>query len=108
MLDYAFKFILGGTILVLATYFGKSKDLFLAGIITTIPLMTLANMVVQMKLLDPGEFRQAQTAGILGGLGLTLFVAAVYVLTRWFKPSLSVGLAVLIYVGYFTLCRRWT
>lgn len=106
MFDYLLKFLVGGTILALATYFGKSKDLFWAGIITTIPLMTIANMTLQMRLLDPSEFRAAQRSGIFGALGLFCFIGMVYLLTQWLKPPLALLLSVALYLGYLFLLKH--
>lgn len=52
MLDYVVKFILGGTIVVIATYFSKTKNIFLSGIITTLPIVTLLNMMLQIKYMN--------------------------------------------------------
>lgn len=108
MWDYVFKFVIGGAILVLATYFSKSKNLFFAGIITTLPLMTLANMTLQLKYLNPQEFQQAQKSGIYGAIGLTLFVAICYFLAPWVKPVYAVLIAILVYCIYFWICRLFT
>lgn len=104
MLDYLAKFLLGGCILVLATYFSKSKNLFLSGIITTLPIMTLANMMLQMKTLDTQEFHLAQKSGIFGALGLVLFVFVIFLLTNWLKPLPAILIALVIealYVGIY-------
>jgi uncharacterized membrane protein (GlpM family) len=99
--EYISKFIIGGCILVLATYFSKSKNLFLSGVITTIPLMTLANMALQMKFLDSKEFHLAQKSGIFGAIGLVLFVSCVFLITNWTRPLYAVLLSLAIYVIYF-------
>lgn len=106
MLDYLFKFLVGGTILTLATYFGKSKNLFWAGIITTIPLMTIANMTLQIRLLDARDFREAQRSGIFGALGLCFFIGMVYLLTHWMKPPLALLLSIALYLGYLFLIQH--
>lgn len=76
MIDYLIKFILGGSIVVLATYFSKTKNIFLSGIITTLPIITLLNMMLQIKYLNTQEFHLAQKSDILGVIGLVLFVAS--------------------------------
>jgi uncharacterized membrane protein (GlpM family) len=105
LFEYVSKFIIGGCILVLATYFSKSKNLFLSGVITTLPLMTLANMSLQMKFMDSGEFHLAQKSGIFGALGLALFVFCVFLLTNWMKPLYAILLSLLIYALYFTIYK---
>lgn len=46
---YFLYFIVGGTIMVLALLLRHSKYLFLSGIITALPILTLINMGMQMK-----------------------------------------------------------
>lgn len=105
MMDYIFKFIIGGMMLVLATYFSKSKNLFLAGVITTIPIMTLANMTLQVKFLNGPEFQQAQKNGIFGALGLVIFILSCYVLSSWFKPMYAIFLSIPIYFIYIWIYK---
>jgi uncharacterized membrane protein (GlpM family) len=105
MIEYVSKFILGGCILALATYFSKSKNLFLSGVITVLQLMTLANMTLQMKFMDSKEFHSAQKSGIFGALGLALFVFCVFLLTNWIKPSYAVLLSVIIYATYLSIYK---
>lgn len=108
MLDYVIKFLIGGAILVLATYFSKSKNLFFAGIITTLPLMTLANMTLQIKYMDSREFQLAQKSGIFGALGLALFIACCYLLAPWFKPMYAVLISIVIYCVYFLIYKQFS
>lgn len=105
-MDYFFKFLLGGTILVLASYFSKSKNLFLAGIITTLPIMTLVNMTLQVKLLNGSEFQQAQKNGIFGALGLALFILSCYLLSSWFKPVYAIAISIPVYFLYFWIYKQ--
>jgi uncharacterized membrane protein (GlpM family) len=105
MFEYVSKFILGGCILALATYFSKSKNLFISGVITVLPLMTLANMTLQMKFMNTKEFHTAQKNGIFGALGLALFVFCVFLLTNWMKPSYAVSLSVFIYAAYLFISK---
>ncbi|MGD8191585.1 GlpM family protein [Brevibacillus ginsengisoli] len=106
MFEYVIKFVIGGTILVLASYFSKSKNLFLAGIITTLPIMTLVNMIFQMKYLNPNEFQQAQKSGIFGAIGLLLFMVCCYLLTSWFKPSYAVLISIGILCVYILIFKQ--
>ncbi|MDF2680489.1 MAG: hypothetical protein K0R47_1679 [Brevibacillus sp.] len=106
MIDYLIKFILGGSIVVLATYFSKTKNIFLSGIITTLPIITLLNMMLQIKYLNTQEFHLAQKSGILGAIGLVLFVASCYVLTTWVKPTNAIFFAILILFLYFWMYKQ--
>ncbi|WNC17378.1 DUF3147 family protein [Brevibacillus brevis] len=106
MLDYLIKFIMGGAIVVLATYFSKTKNIFLSGIITTLPIITLLNMMLQIKYMNAQEFHLAQKSGILGAIGLVLFIASCYVLTNWVKPSYAIGFGIVILFLYFWTYRQ--
>lgn len=106
MIDYVLKFLLGGAILVLTTYLSKSKHIFLSGIITTLPIITLVNMTLQIKYLNDQEFHLAQKSGILGAIGLVLFVSSCYVLTTWLKPAYSILLGIVILFLYFWIYRQ--
>jgi uncharacterized membrane protein (GlpM family) len=101
LFEYVLKFIIGGCILALATYFSKSKNVFLSGVITLLPIMTLANMIMQMKFMNSKEFQSAQKNGIFGAFGLTLFVFSVFPMTNWMKPLYAILLSLVIYVIYF-------
>lgn len=105
MLDYISKFVIGGLILVLATYFSKTKNIFFAGIVTTLPFMTLANLTLQMKYLSADEFQQAQKSGILGAIGLALFIICIYLFSAWMKPIYAIFLALAVYFLYFVIYK---
>lgn len=108
MLDYVVKFVLGGTIVVMATYFSKTKNIFLSGIITTLPIVTLLNMMLQIKYMSSQEFHSAQKSGILGAIGLVLFIATCYVLTTWVKPIYAIGFAIVMLFLYFWMYRQFS
>ncbi|WP_139488404.1 DUF3147 family protein [Brevibacillus dissolubilis] len=103
--EYVSKFILGGCILALATYLSKSNNVFLSGVITTLPIMTLANMSLQMKYMDDQKFHLAQKSGIFGALGLVLFVGCVFLLTNWTRPLYAVLISLVIFVIYMALYK---
>ncbi|WP_416825803.1 GlpM family protein [Ectobacillus polymachus] len=105
--DYVIKFVLGGTILVLATYLSKSKHLFLSGIITLLPIMTLMNMRLQMKFMDIKEFRITQKFAIFGALGAVILVFSVYILSNWIKPTQAAIISLMVYIMYMFLCKHF-
>lgn len=107
MAEYLFKFLLGGIIITLATYFSKSKNYFLSGIITLLPIMTLLNMRLQLTYMNVKEFRMTQLNAILGALGAVMLLLSIYVLTLWFKPFLAIALSLLIYIAYMIICRQF-
>ncbi len=106
MIDYLIKFVIGGSIVVLATYFSKTKNIFLSGIITTLPIITLLNMMLQIKYMNTQEFHLAQKSGILGAFGLVLFVASCYVLTTWVRPVYAILFGILILFLYFWMYKQ--
>jgi uncharacterized membrane protein (GlpM family) len=105
--DYGLKFIIGGTIFVLMSYFSKSKILFLSGVITFIPIMTLINMWMQMKEMDTDEFRTTEFNGIFGSFGAVVLMFSVFLLTAWIKPVYAAFISVALYIAYMLVCRRY-
>ncbi|WP_445505802.1 GlpM family protein [Niallia sp. 03091] len=103
--DYIFKFILGGTIITLASYFSKSKHFFLSGIITLLPIMTLINMRLQLKYMDIKEFRITQVNAIFGALGAVILLLSVFILTNWMRPIFAVLISLAIYISYMLICK---
>ncbi|MGE5702383.1 MAG: GlpM family protein [Clostridia bacterium] len=99
-MGYILQFIIGGTILVCASLLSKSKYLFLSGIITLLPIMTLINVSLQSKNMSIGDFRITQRNAIIGAFGAVIFISSIYLLTKWVKPSDAVIGAVFIYIVY--------
>lgn len=104
-LDYVLKFILGGTIIVLATYFSRSRHLFLSGIITLLPIMTLINMRLQIKNMTLKDFRLTQRNAIFGAIGAVILLLSVFILTNWIKPIHAVLISLAIYLIYMLMCK---
>lgn len=107
VLDYGLKFIIGGTIFVLMSYFSKSKYLFLSGVITFIPIMTLINMRLQMKYMDLEEFRSTEFNAIFGAFGAVVLILSVFILTNWIKPVYAALISVALYIIYMLLCKHF-
>ncbi|MFT8710309.1 MAG: GlpM family protein [Sporolactobacillus sp.] len=103
--DYALKFVIGGTIFALMSYFSKSKMLFLSGVITFIPIMTLINMGMQMHAMNLREFRTTEWSGIFGAFGAVVLMTSVFLLTNWFRPIYAAVLSVGIYLIYMLSCK---
>nr|WP_232321934.1 hypothetical protein [Bacillus velezensis] len=59
-MGFLIQFFIGGTVMVAAAYLSKSKYLFLSGVITLLPIMTLLNIHLQLKNMSPDDFRAAQ------------------------------------------------
>lgn len=98
ILCYTFStFLVGGTIMVLALLLSQSKYLFLSGIITALPILTLINMGMQMKNMKEDTFHIVLQNTVFGAVGMLLFTALTFLLTSWFKPGISVMSALATY-----------
>ncbi|MGO0060832.1 GlpM family protein [Brevibacillus fluminis] len=104
-MGYIVQFIIGGTILVCASLLSKSKYLFLSGVITLLPIMTLINVSLQSKNMSMADFRITQKNAIMGAFGAVIFISSIYLLTKWMKPSEAVISAVVIYILYMAGCK---
>ena len=78
----------------------KSKYLFLSGVITLLPIMTLINISLQMKNMSFADFRLTQKNAIFGAVGAVILIGSIFLLTNWFKPLYAVTGAFIIYVFY--------
>lgn len=107
ILDYGLKFIIGGTIFVLMSYFSKSKLLFLSGVITFIPVMTLINMGMQMRSMNLKEFRTTEFNAIFGAFGAVVLILFVFILTNWIKPAYAAPISVALYIIYMLSCKHF-
>lgn len=94
---YLVYFFVGGIIMVLALLLSQSKYLFLSGIITALPILTLINMGMQMKNMKADTFHSVLQNTVLGAVGMLLFTVLAFLLTNWYKPSIAVIGALLIY-----------
>ncbi|MEK4029410.1 GlpM family protein [Pseudobacillus sp. FSL P4-0506] len=99
-MSYVVQFAIGGSILVLASLLSKSKYLFLSGVITLLPIMTLINISLQMKNMNLTEFRMTQKNAIVGAFGAVILMSSIFLLSNWVKPLYAVIGASVIYVGY--------
>ncbi|MGE7674421.1 hypothetical protein ACQKMV_12675 [Lysinibacillus sp. NPDC094403] len=97
---YILYFIVGGTIMVLALLLSQSKYLFLSGIITALPILTLINMGMQMKNMKEDTFHSVLQNTVFGAVGMLLFTVLAFLLTTWFKPSISVISSLAIYAVF--------
>jgi uncharacterized membrane protein (GlpM family) len=104
-MGYLLQFILGGTIMVCASLLSKSKYLFLSGIITLLPIMTLVNIYLQMNNMTISNFRITQKNAIFGAFGAVILIGAIFLLTQWLKPLHAVFFALIIYLIYMLGCK---
>lgn len=99
-MSYLVQFAIGGSILVLASLLSKSKYLFLSGVITLLPIMTLINISLQMKNMNLAEFRITQKNAIFGAFGAVILMGSIFLLSNWVKPLYAVIGASMIYICY--------
>jgi len=104
-LGYILQFLLGGSIMVSASLLSKSKYLFLSGVITLLPIMTLANLCLQMKNMNLANFRITQKNAIFGSFGAVIFISLIFIMTNWFKPLHAVLIAFGVYALYMVCCK---
>lgn len=104
-MGYILQFLLGGTIMVCASLLSKSKYLFLSGVITLLPIMTLVNIYLQMKNMNVTDFRITQKNAIFGSVGAVILIGVIFTLTNWFKPLYAVAFAFIIYIFYMVGCK---
>lgn len=97
---YILYFIVGGSIMVLALLLSQSKYLFLSGIITALPILTLINMGMQMKNMKEDTFHSVLQNTVFGAVGMLLFTVLAFLLINWFKPSISVMSALSVYAVF--------
>lgn len=104
-MGYILQFLLGGTIMVCASLLSKSKYLFLSGIITLLPIMTLVNIHLQMKNMNIMNFRITQKNAIFGSFGAVILISVIFILTNWIKSLYAVIGAFIIYILYMLGCK---
>ncbi len=105
IVGYVIQFIIGGTVMMLAAMLSKSKYLFLSGIITLLPILTLMNLNLQVHHMTPEIFHITQRNGIIGALGMVVLVGGIYMLTNWFRPGASVLIAFGVYIVFMVGSR---
>lgn len=91
--------------MVCASLLSRSKYLFLSGIITLLPIMTLVNIQLQMRNMTIENFRVTQKNAMIGSFGAVILISLIFILTIWFKPLYAVICAFLIYIFYMIGCK---
>ena len=70
---YCVQFIIGGTVMLLASWLSRSSFHFLSAIITLLPILTLLNLRLQIKNMTDETFHLVQQNAIFGAVGMVLF-----------------------------------
>ncbi|MGG0656594.1 GlpM family protein [Rummeliibacillus pycnus] len=104
-MGYVIQFIIGGTVMMFAAMLSKSKYLFLSGVITLLPILTLMNLHLQVRNMTEEKFHITQRNGIIGAIGMVVLVGGIYFLSNWFKPGQSVLIALTVYVVFMVGSR---
>ena len=97
---YVLQFIIGGTVMLLASWLSRSNLHFLSGIITLLPILTLLNMRLQIKNMTDETFHIVQMNAIYGAIGMVLFTSLVFYLSTQWKPSQAVLTSLAIYAVF--------
>ena len=100
---YVTQFIVGGTVMLLATFLSRSNFHFLSGIITLLPILTLLNMRLQIKNMTSETFHLVQMNAIYGAIGMVLFTCLVFYFSSIWKPGQAVLTALTIYAAFMLL-----
>jgi len=102
---YVIQFILGGTVMLLASWLSKSNLHFLSGIITLLPILTLLNMRLQLKSMTEETFHIVQQNAIFGAVGMVLFTVLVFYFSGLWKPGYAIFGALSIYIIFMVAGR---
>lgn len=102
---YVIQFILGGTVMLLASWLSKSNLHFLSGIITLLPILTLLNMRLQVKNMTEETFHIVQQNAIFGAVGMVLFTVLVFYFSGLWKPGYAILGALSIYIIFMVAGR---
>lgn len=100
---YVTQFIVGGMVMLLATWLSRSNFHFLSGIITLLPILTLLNMRQQIKNMTPDTFHLVQMNAIYGAIGMVLFTGLVFYFSSLWKPGQAVLTALAIYATFMMI-----
>lgn len=104
-MGYVLQFIIGGSVMLLAAMLSKSKYLFLSGIITLLPILTLINLRFQLKNMSSEIFHETQRHAIIGAVGMVVLIVCIYILSGFMKPVVAVIVGVCLYVVYM-ICTK--
>lgn len=104
-MGYVIQFMVGGSVMLLATLLSQSKFLFLSGVITLLPILTLFNLRLQMKNMSSETFHETQRSGIIGAVGMVVMIGMIYLLSGHMKPASAILLGVGIYVIYMVISK---
>lgn len=100
---YVIQFIIGGTIVLLASWLSRSNFYYLSAIITLLPILTLLNLRLQIKSMTAETFHLVQQNAIFGAVGMVLFTVLIFYFSSFWKPTHSVVVALAIYAVYMII-----
>ena len=97
---YVAQFLIGGSIMVLASYLSQSKHVYLSSIITLLPILTLLNLRLQIRHMTADTFHQIQANAIYGAIGMIILTSCIFVFSSYYKPANAVLLALAVYIVF--------
>ncbi len=103
---YVVQFIIGGTVMLLASWLSRSSFHYLSAIITLLPILTLLNLRLQMKNMTAETFHVVQQNAIYGAIGMVLFTALIFYFSSFWKPSQAVLTALAIYAVFMIIGKQ--
>ena len=104
-LTYVLQFFIGGMVMMLAAYLSQSKYIFLSGVITLLPILTLMNLNLQVHNMSPETFHATQRNGIIGAIGMIVLMVMIYYCSGFMKPAYAVLIGVGVYVIYMVVSK---
>ena len=100
---YVIQCIIGGAVMLLASWLSRSNLHYLSGVITLLPILTLLNMHLQMKAMTDETFHLVQQNAIFGAIGMVLFTGLVFYFSNIWKPGQAVLCALGIYIVFMVI-----
>ncbi len=91
--------------MMLAAMLSQSKYLFLSGVITLLPILTLMNLNLQVHNMTAETFHMTQRNGIIGAIGMIVLMLMIYYCSGFMKPAQSVLVGVGVYVVFMVVSK---
>lgn len=91
--------------MMLAAMLSQSKYLFLSGVITLLPILTLMNLNLQVHNMTAETFHTTQRNGIIGAIGMIVLMLMIYYCSGFMKPAQSVLVGVGVYAVFMVVSK---
>ena len=100
MAGYVIQFLIGGTVMMGAAMLSHPKYIFLSGVITLLPILTLMNLNLQVHHMSQETFHLTQRNGVIGAVGMIVLMVAIYLFSNAMKPGYAVLSGLAVYIVY--------